>query len=485
MGQRYDVVVLGAGPGGYPAAIRAAQLGKSVALIERGELGGVCLNWGCIPSKAVIHAAGLREEATHAAAYGIGDGEVPLDVSKLRAWKDGILKRLRGGIAGLLEANGVTVLKGTGRFSGPNALSVEQADGGAEEVEFAQAIVATGARPIELPFLPRSHPRVWTSEELLELDEVPERLICVGGGVIGMETACSYVKLGSQVTVVELMDALLPGTDPDLVKPVHDKLKKAGATIHLGAKATGLEDGPDGAKLTVEKGGEAFVVEGDRLLVSIGFRPNTESIGLDAAGVETDERGFVPVDPYCRTNVPHVYAIGDVTGPPFLAHRATKHGLVAAEVIAEKPAMCDFQAMPLGIFCDPEVAMVGLMEQEAREAGHEVTVGKFPMAALGRAMAQEQTAGVVKVIGDAQSGLLLGVGIVSARANDLIGEAALALEMGAMVEDLALTVHTHPTFSESIMEAAEVALGHPTHVPPPRRSKKNLEAQADQLLLKK
>ena len=482
-GKRYDVVVIGGGPGGYPAAIRSAQLGKKVLLVEKGELGGVCLNWGCIPSKAVIHAAELRKEAEHAAAFGIGQGSMPVDLAKLRGWKEGILKKLRGGIASLLRANGVEVMRGTARLTGKNGLEVALADGKKEAVEFESAIVATGARAIELPFLPRSNPRVWTAEELMELKELPKRLVCVGGGVIGLETACSFVKLGCQVTVVEMMPALLPGTDPDLVKPVAAGLEKAGVKVLLEHKATGLVEKGDHAVLGLEGPKGKTELPCDRVLVSIGFRPNVEGIGLEAAGVKVDK--WIPVDERCRTNVPNIYAIGDVTGPPYLAHRASKQGLVAAEVIGGLPALMDVQGMPLGVFSDPEVATVGLMEKEARAAGHEVTVGAFPFVALGRAMAQEATAGVVKVIGDKKTGRLLGVGISGARANDLIAEATLAVEMGAQVEDLALTVHAHPTFSEALMEAAEDALGHAIHVARPKRQKTPLEQQQDQMLMKR
>ena len=484
MSEQYDVAVIGGGPGGYVAGIRLGQLGKKTCVIEMGDLGGVCLNWGCIPSKAVIHAAEVRHESAHAKVFGIGSGELPdVDVGTLRDWKNGILKKLRGGIAGLLKANGVTHIKGRATLTGPTSLEVEGADGAKQSITFSQAIVATGARPFELPFLPRSHDRVWTSQELLELDEIPERLVCVGGGVIGIETACSYARLGSQVTIVELQDTILPGTDPDLVKPLLKDLKRQGVTIHTGTKSTGLTDAKDGAKLHCEKGGEAFDVIGDRFLVSVGFRPNSNGIGLEAAGVKLDDRGHIVVDPYCKTNVDSIYAIGDITGMPYLAHRASKQGVVAAEVIGGQPAMCDFLAMPLGIFSSPEIAMVGLMEAEAKQAGHDVKVGSFPFAALGRAMAQESTAGLVKVIGDAKTGQLLGVGIVGPRANDLIAEAALAIEMGAQVEDIALTVHTHPTFAEGMMEAAEDFLGHAIHVAKPKR-KSAMQKQADQLLMK-
>jgi dihydrolipoamide dehydrogenase len=466
MADRYEVAVIGGGPGGYVAAIRLGQLGKKTLLIEKGDLGGVCLNWGCIPSKAVIHAAELRHEVKHASAFGIGTGaDVPIDLPKLRSWKQGLIKKLQGGISSLLKSNAVTHVRGTAVLTGPKTLEVTDKDGKKTQVEFHSCIVATGAQPIELPFLPRTNKRVWTSQEMLELETIPRRLAIVGGGVIGMETACSYVKLGSQVTVVELMAGLLPGTDPELVKPVKKKLDEQGVKVILEAKATGLEEKGDHAVLKVETKTGVVDVPCDQVLVSIGFKPNTKGIGIESTGVTLDKRGHIVVDSRCRTNVESIYAIGDVTGAPYLAHRASKQGIVCAEVISgEHEAECDWQAMPGGIFCDPEVATVGLNEEEAKRAGHEVGVGRFPFAALGRAMAQEATAGLVKVITDKKTGTLLGVGITGARANDLIAEAALAIEMGANVEDLALTVHTHPTFAEAICEAAEDALGKAIHV---------------------
>lgn len=465
---RYEAAVIGGGPGGYVAAIRLGQLGKKTVVIEKGELGGVCLNWGCIPSKAVIHAAELRHEVQHASkTFGVGTPEVPVDLGKLRAWKQGIVKKLTGGIGHLLKANQVTHVRGAATLTGPKTLRIEHADGKTSEVEFRHAIVATGAAPFELPFLPRSHARVWTSQEMLELDLLPPRLAIVGGGVIGMEMAAAYAKLGCQVTVIELTKGILPGVDPELVKPVRRRLDEQGVKLMLEHKATGIEEKGDHALLEVEPaaGGQALDLPIDRVLVSIGFKPNTEGIGLEAAGVKVDPKGFIPVDLQCRTNVDSIRAIGDVTGPPYLAHRASKQGIVCAEVIGgEHEAACDWQAMPGGIFCDPEVATVGLSEEEARAAGHEVQVGRFPFAALGRAMVQEATAGLVKVVTDKRSGVLLGVGICGARANDLIAEAGLAIEMGAHVEDLALTVHTHPTFSEAMCEAAEDALGKAIHV---------------------
>lgn len=470
MADRFDVAVLGAGPGGYPAAIRLGQLGKSVCVIEQGDVGGVCLNWGCIPSKAVIHAAEVRHEATHAAHLGIGDGTAPaVNREKLQAWKNGIVTKLHGGIGQLFKANGVTLINGRGTLTGPKTLTVDLTAGGTQEVSADQVIVATGARPVELPFLPYSNPRCWTSKELLALDELPKRLAIVGGGVIGLEFASAFSKLDCEVTIVELMPQLMTGTDKDLLRPIERNLKKAKVKVYLESQAKSLEERGDHAVLHVETKKGPVEVPCDRVLVAVGFKPNSQGIGLEAAGVETTDRGYVPVDPTCKTNVASVYAIGDVTGPPFLAHRATKQGIVAAEAICGQPAMCDWQAMPGGAFCDPEVATVGLSEAQAKEAGHDVKVGVFPYAALGRSLAQDAPAGQVKVIGDAQTGLLLGVGAVGARANDIIAEAALALEMGAHVEDLALTVHSHPTFAEAIMEAAEDFLGHAIHVARKRR----------------
>ncbi len=470
--ERFDAAVIGSGPGGYVSAIRLGQLGKNTVLIEKGALGGVCLNWGCIPSKAVIHASHLREEMSHGNAIGIGTGaEVPVDVDKLRTWKEGIVTKLQGGVGGLLKAAGVTVIKGTATLTGANSFKVDLAEGGTQEIEADNIVLGTGGRPIELPFLPHSNPRIWTSKEVLALNEIPERLAIVGGGVIGLEFGCAFAKLGSKVTIVELLPGLMGGLDPELVKPVRQRFKKQGGTIHFECSAKGVEERGDHAVLIAkDKKGKDLEIPCDRVIVAIGFRPNSEGIGLEAAGVTVDKRGFVPVDAQCRTNVPSIYAIGDLTGAPFLAHRASKHGIVAAEVIAGQPSLCDWQAMPAGTFSDPEIATVGLTEQEAVEAGHDVHVGRFPFAALGRAMASNDTAGLVKVIGDKKSGLLLGVGVTGPGANTMIAEAALAIEMGAQVEDLALTVHSHPTFSEAMMEAAEDFLGHAIHVA--RRKKK-------------
>lgn len=464
MARSFDAVVIGSGPGGYVAAIRLAQLGKKTAIVEKNPtFGGVCLNWGCIPSKAVIHAAELRKEVARAAAFGIGTGATPpLELAKLRSWKQEIVKKLTGGIATLLKANGVETLRGKGRLLGPTRIHVE--GDAKEEVEAKAIILATGARPIELPFLKGS--RVWTSKEFLELDEIPRRVAIVGGGIIGLELGCALLKLGTEeLTIVEMLPEILPGTDPDLVRPVRRALKEhKGVTILVDAKAAGYSESPTEAKLEVEtKDGKKTTVC-DRVLSAIGFRPNSEDLGLADAGVATDKRGHVTVDARCRTNVPSIYAIGDLTGAPYLAHRASKQGIVAAEVIAGEPSAFDVQAMPAAIFSDPEIATVGLNEADAKAKGKDVTVGKFPFSVLGRALAQDAPEGLVKVVSDKKTGLLLGVGIVGARASDLIAEAALAIEMGAQTEDLALTVHAHPTFPEALMEATEDALGHAIHI---------------------
>ena len=471
MARSFDAVVIGSGPGGYVAAIRLGQLGKKAAIVEKNPtFGGVCLNWGCIPSKAVIHAASLREEMVRAGAYGIGSGALPpLDLPKLRSWKQEIVKKLTGGIGTLLKANGIETIKGRARLLAPTRVHVEGNDGTKEEIEAKSVILATGARPIELPFLKGA--RVWTSKEFLELDEIPRRVAIVGGGIIGLELGCALLKLGTEeLTIVEMLPEILPGTDPDLVRPVRRALKERKVQILVETKAAGYSETATEARLDVDgKDGKKTIVC-DRVLSAIGFRPNSEDLGLADAGVALDKRGHVIVDQRCRTNVPTVYAIGDLTGPPYLAHRASKQGVVAAEVIAGEPSAFDVQAMPAAIFSAPEIATVGLDEAAAKAKGKDVAVGKFPFSVLGRALAQDTPEGLVKVVSDKKTGLLLGVGIVGERASDLIAEAALAIEMGAQAEDLALTVHAHPTFPEALMEATEDALGHAIHIATKKRS---------------
>jgi dihydrolipoamide dehydrogenase len=462
---KYDLVVIGAGPGGYVAAIRAGQLGLKTALVERDRIGGVCLNYGCIPSKSLIYAAGLFDKIRHVDAMGFRVGEPTLDGSKLQEWKSGIVNRLTTGVGFLLNKLGVAVIKGTAKFTGPNSLSVAGPDGKGSPVEFSTCVIATGARPVALPQFPVDGKTVVTSKEALDVKDPPKDLVVIGGGVIGLEMGMVFLKFGSRLTVVELTDSLLPGTDPEAVKVLERSLSKRGATVLKSTKAGGLvaekgktyvtASGPDGA---------AHKIAADLVLVAVGFKPNSDGLGLEAAGVKTDARGNIPVDEHRRTNVKHVYAIGDVAGQPWLAHKASKEGIVAAEHAAGKPSAYDVKAMPSGIFTDPEIGIVGLQEHEAQKAGRKVKVGKFPFTALGKALSIGQTEGFVKMVADAETDLLLGVTAVGYSAADLVAEAALAIEMGATAEDVALTVHAHPTMPESMMEAAEAVHKQAIHI---------------------
>ena len=457
----FDAVVIGAGPGGYVAAIRLAQLGKRTALIEKESLGGVCLNWGCIPSKAFIAAGNLVDDIRAAAERGILAGEPKVDLAKLRAFKDGVVKKLVGGVGQLEKGNGVEVIKGQATFVGPNAVEVE-AGGEKLRVEAPAFILATGARPIAIPGFAFGED-VWSAREALDLPEIPGRLVVIGGGVIGLELGTVYAKLGSKVTVVEALPSLLTGVDPEAVRIVQKGLRQRGVEVLLNAKAKGQRREGGSLKVTLEIDGKEQVVETDKVLVAVGFRPNTEGLGLAAAGVKLDARGHVQVDDQLRSSASSVFALGDVAGPPYLAHKASKEGEIAAEVIAGRKSLRDWVAIPGAIFTDPEVATVGQSEEEARKQGLDPLVGKFAFAALGRAIAIDHTEGFVKVVADRTSKLLLGVTIVGPEASDLIAEAALALEMGAYLEDVALTVHAHPTLPEAFMEACKAALGEAIH----------------------
>jgi dihydrolipoamide dehydrogenase len=465
MPQKFDLVVIGAGPGGYVAAIRAGQLGLKTAVIERDRVGGVCLNYGCIPSKSLIHASGLFEKIQHADAYGFLIGAPKVDGKKLQEWKSGIVKRLTTGVGFLLAKNGVTVISGTATFTGKNTMSVKSADGKTDTLEFGKAIIATGARPVALPTFPVDGKVVMTSKEVLDVDRVPESLVVIGGGVIGLEMGMVFLKLGSKLTVVELTDALLPGVDPDAVKVLEKSLAKRGAVILKSTKAGGLVT-EKGKTLVTATGadGTAHKLAADVVLVAVGFKPNSNDLGLEAAGVKTDARGSITVDEHRRTNVPHIYAIGDVAGLPWLAHKASKEGIVAAEHASGKPTAYDVKAMPAGIFTDPEIGTVGLQEHEAKAKGIAVRVGKFPFTALGKALAISQSDGFVKLIADEKTDLLLGATIVGYGAADLTAEVALGIEMGATAEDIGLTVHAHPTMPESLMEAAEAVHKHAIHI---------------------
>ncbi len=461
--ESYEVVVIGGGPGGYVAGIRLGQHKKKTLVIEREHLGGVCLNWGCIPSKAIIHAANLRHEVE---AMGRVYSSIPaVNATELMAWKDGIIKKQRQGIAGLLKANNCDHQKGSATITGPNTLTLDAGNGSTSTIQFQQLVLATGASIIEIPPFPFSDPIVGYAKDAVAYDPIPKNLVIVGGGVIGCELGMAYAKLGSKVTIVEMLDGILPGNDKDLIRPILKTMKKVGIEVLTKAKAKGYTKVGAGAEVEVEVDGKVQKIPADKILVAVGFKPNTKGLGLEKLGnLQLDQRGWVTIDQQCRTTVPHVYAIGDITGPPLLAHRASHMGEVAADVIAGHKAAFDVMAMPLGTFTDPEIAMAGLTEQQAIEKGYQVRTGVFPMSALGRAGAMNQTEGLVKVVVDSKNDVILGVGITAFNACDLIGEACLALEMGALAEDLALTVHVHPTLSEGLMEAAKAARGEALHI---------------------
>ncbi len=455
-----EVLVLGSGPGGYTAAFRAADLGKQVVLVERHPtLGGVCLNVGCIPSKALLHVARVVDEAAALAEHGVAFGEPRLDLGKLRGFKDSVVGRLTAGLATMAEKRRVRLVQGRGRFTSPRSLLVEGAEG-ETTISFDAAIVATGSRAIRLPGLPEDDPRILDSTSALELEEVPERLLVVGGGIIGLEMAVVYGALGSGLTIVELLDGLIPGCDRDLVRPLERRLKKVyGAEIHLETRVAGVEPRDDQLEVAFEGEKAPASARFDRVLVAVGRRPNSDAIGAEAAGLELDEKGFLPVDRQQRTNVPHLFAIGDVTGPPLLAHRATHQGKVAAEVAAGEKSGFDARVIPSVAYTDPEIAWVGLTETEAKERGTAYRKASFPWAASGRALGMGRDDGLTKLLFDPESRRLLGAGVTGVGAGDLIAELALAIEMDCEAADLALTVHPHPTLSETVAFAAEVFEG--------------------------
>ena len=464
-----EVVVLGAGPGGYTAAFRAADLGKQVILIERyPSLGGVCLNVGCIPSKALLHAAQIINEAAEMAHLGVRFGEPDIDLDKLRAGKDKVVQKLTGGLAGLAKARNVRVIQGSGRFEAPNRIAVETREGSVR-ISFDQAIIAVGSTPVKIPGFPHEDPRVMDSTDALTLPDIPARLLVVGGGIIGLEMATVYQALGSRIDIVELQDQLIPGCDKDLVKPLEKVINKRYERIMLGTKVTAMSATAEGIKVGFEGPDAPAEDVYDRVLVAVGRRPNGKLIGAEAAGVTVDERGYIPVDQHMRTNVPNIFAIGDVVGNPMLAHKATHEAKVAAEVIAGLPALFDPLTIPSVAYTDPEVAWMGLTENEAKAKGIAYEKGAFPWAASGRALGIGRDEGLTKLLFDPTTKRILGAGIVGPNAGELIGETVLALEMGADYEDIGLTIHPHPTLNETIGLAAEVAHGSITDLPPPRR----------------
>lgn len=464
-----DVVVLGSGPGGYTAAFRAADLGLKVALVERyPDLGGVCLNVGCIPSKALLHAAAVIDEAAQLSEHGVVFGEPEIQVDPLRAWKNKVVGQLTGGIAGMAKRRGVEVITGTGMFTDEHTMTIENG-GEASGLTFRQAIIAAGSQAIKLPNLPWDDPRMMDSTDALELQDIPERLLVIGGGIIGLEMASVYQALGSAVTLVELTDQLMPGADIDLVKPLQKRIEARYESICLGTKVVGIQAEEDGLHASYEGEQVPDRTVFDRVLVSVGRAPNGNRIGAETAGVEVGERGFIPVDRQMRTSVPHIFAIGDIVGQPMLAHKATHEAKVAAEVCAGENSQFDARVIPSVAYTDPEVAWVGVTENEARDSGMDYGTGKFPWAASGRALGNGRAEGFTKLLFDKASGRIIGAGIVGTNAGDLISETALAIEMGAEAADIGLTIHPHPTLSETVGLAAEVFEGTVTDLYIPRR----------------
>ena len=466
----YDMLVLGAGPGGYSAAFRAADLGLSVVLVERySTLGGVCLNVGCIPSKALLHNAAIIDEARELAAHGISFGEPKIDLDKLRGYKDSVVAKLTGGLAGMAKARKVTVVTGVGEFADANHLTVKGADGKSQTLRFKQAIIAAGSQSVKLPFLPQDE-RIVDSTGALLLREVPKKMLIIGGGIIGLEMGTVYSTLGARLDVVEMLDGLMQGADRDLVKVWQKKNAYRFDNIMLKTKTVGAEAKKDGIYVTFE--GEGAPKEPQRydlVLQAVGRSPNGKKIGAEKAGIAVTDRGFIEVDRQMRTNVPHIYAIGDIVGQPMLAHKAVHEGHVAAEAAAGQKSFFDARVIPSVAYTDPEVAWVGLTEEEAKKQGIKIEKGVFPWAASGRAIANGRDEGFTKLIFDAETHRILGGSIVGTHAGDLISELALAVEMGADVVDIAKTIHPHPTLGESVGMAAEVAEGVCTDLPPMKK----------------
>ncbi|EYU16010.1 dihydrolipoyl dehydrogenase [Photorhabdus aegyptia] len=467
-----QVVVLGAGPAGYSAAFRCADLGLETVLVERySTLGGVCLNVGCIPSKALLHVAKVIEEAKALADHGIVFGEPKTDIEKVRVWKEKVINQLTGGLAGMAKGRKVKVVNGFGKFTGANTLVVE-GEGGATTINFDNAIIAAGSRPIQLPFIPHDDPRVWDSTDALALTTVPGRLLVMGGGIIGLEMGTVYHALGSQIDVVEMLDQVIPAADKDVVKVFTKRISKQ-FNLMLETKVTVVEAKEDGIYVTMEgKNAPTEPQRYDAVLVAIGRVPNGKMLDAGKAGVEVDDRGFIHVDKQMRTNVPHIFAIGDIVGQPMLAHKGVHEGHVAAEVISGKKHYFDPKVIPSIAYTEPEVAWVGLTEKEAKEKGISYETATFPWAASGRAIASDCADGMTKLIFDKESNRIIGGAIVGTNGGELLGEIGLAIEMGCDAEDIALTIHAHPTLHESVGLAAEVFEGSITDLPNAKAKKK-------------
>lgn len=464
-----EVLVLGSGPGGYTAAFRAADLGLQVVLVEKyPSLGGVCLNVGCIPSKALLHSAKVITEYEEMGEHGFTFVKPEIDIDKLRGWKESVVNKLTGGLKGLAKARKVEVVQGVGQFAGPNTLRVSRADG-EKLISFDQCVIAAGSEPVTLPFIPHEDKRVLDSTSALALEDIPKRLLVLGGGIIGLEMATVFEALGSKVSIVELMDQIIPGADKDIVKPLHGRIKERYEKIYLKTKVTAVTASDKGMNVTFSGPDGEHSDVFDKVLVAVGRRPNGSVLGLANCGVQVDERGFISVDKQQRTNVSHIFAIGDVVGQPMLAHKAVHEGKVAAEVCAGMKRVFDARVIPSVAYTDPEVAWVGLTENEAKAQGIKVGKGVFPWAASGRSLSIGRSEGITKLLFDPETDQLLGAGIVGPHAGDLIAEAGLAIEMGADATDLGHTIHPHPTLSETVNFAAEMFEGTITDLIPPKR----------------
>jgi len=467
-----DAVVIGAGPGGYHAAIRLGQLGKKVICVDRDEVGGVCLNWGCIPTKALLHVGEVIRHIEHAGAIGLKVPKAEFDRAGVAKFKTEVVNANVGGVKTLFKANGVEFLYGEASFKSPTEILVKKKDGGTDTIVAANVVVATGSAPIDVKAWPRDGDTIINSDDAVQVKRVPQNLLVIGGGVIGLEFATVYTRLGAKVLVVEMLSQILTGTDLEIGKTLGRILKKQGVEIMLDTKVGDVKKDGDTVHATFNgagTGGKDETRDFDMVLVAVGRRPVTDSLNVQAAGVPLDDKGFIAVDAQLRTKVPTIFAIGDVTGQPLLAHRAMKQGVIAAEVIAgDKSAAFDPVAVPNCVYTDPEVATIGLSEEEAKAQGYELRIGKFPLAASGRARTMNESDGLLKLVGDAKSDLLLGMHIVSPQAESLIGEGVIALEMGATLEDIGLSIHPHPTLTEGLMDAAEAAHGKAIHIVNPK-----------------
>ncbi len=464
-----DVVVLGAGPGGYTAAFRAADLGKKVVLIERyPALGGVCLNVGCIPSKALLHAARVITEAEEVASQGIVFGQPQVDIDKLRGWKESVIGKLTKGLKALAKQRKVDIIQGSGKFAAPHLIQVETSDG-RKTVSFEHCIIAAGSSVTRIPGFPYDDPRLMDSTGALQLNDVPRRMLIIGGGIIGLEMATVYDALGSKISVVEWMDQLIPGADADLVKPLHRRIKKRYEAIYLKTKVTRIETSESGLTVTFDGENAPQPQTYDRILMAAGRRPNGHAIGAGEIGIQVNERGFIPVDQQMRTNLPHIFAIGDITGEPMLAHKASYEGKLAAEIIAGHKAIFDARTIPSVAYTDPEIAWMGLTEKEAVKQGIDYEKAVFPWAASGRAISMAREEGLTQLLLDKNTRRILGAGMTGINAGELIAETVLALEMGADMQDISLTIHPHPTLSETVLFAAEMAEGTITDLFIPRK----------------